>query len=280
MAVVLRLAAGHFDDMAARSRAGESGPAQEPASQHSDWARFCRITAAVPHDCDENAAWLQLAHVACAKAGIRAGHIVDRLSQLCEQLPAQDTTQGVARHVAAIPSKEALTDLIAQGLNGTYHCTRVWSAWGVGTMSENDFAPVDESETPGELADAVLAMLAEQQPLARAQAEPVAVVGDAYSLLWAFTGAFPDFAKRHDLKVGTTLYAHPAPQPTELVNSLLGVIRGAEKWIRLSDHGENCFVSDHYEGDPGDRCNCGRDELLSAIQTAIDKATDTESGAA
>ena len=95
MAVVLRLAAGHFDDMAAmavRSRAGESGP--EPASQHSDWARFCRITAAVPHDCDENAAWLQLAHAACAKAGIRVGHIVDRLSQLCEQLPTQGATQG------------------------------------------------------------------------------------------------------------------------------------------------------------------------------------------
>lgn len=185
-----------------------------------------------------------------------------------------------ARHVDAIPSKEALTDLIAQGLNGTYHCTRVWSAWGVGTMSENDFAPVDESETPGELADAVLAMLAAQQPLARGQAEPVAVIGDAYSLLWAFTGAFPDFAKRHDLKVGTTLYAHPAPQPTKLVNDLLGVLRGAEKWISLTGHGDNCFVSDHYEGDPGNRCNCGLDGLLSAIQAAIDKATGTEGGAA
>lgn len=65
-------------------------------------------------------------------------------------------------HVA-LPSKEELTDLFAQGLSHTYHCTRVWSAWGVGTMSRDDFLPVDESETPGELADAVLGMLVGQQ---------------------------------------------------------------------------------------------------------------------
>jgi hypothetical protein len=45
-------------------------------------------------------------------------------------------------------SKEELTDLIAAGLGCTYHCTRVWSAWSVGTMSQDDFEPVDESNTP------------------------------------------------------------------------------------------------------------------------------------
>lgn len=55
--------------------------------------------------------------------------------------------------------REALVDLIAEHLNGTYHCTRVWEAWHVGTMSQDDFEPVDESDTPGEIADAILARL-------------------------------------------------------------------------------------------------------------------------
>jgi hypothetical protein len=56
---------------------------------------------------------------------------------------------------------EALAELIAPMLAGTYHCNRVWSAWHVGTMSEDDFAPVEESDTPHEIADAILAALPE-----------------------------------------------------------------------------------------------------------------------
>ena len=62
--------------------------------------------------------------------------------------------------VPEIISREALADKFAEMLRDTYHCTRVWSAWQVGTMSEDDFLPVEESETPYELADEVLAMLA------------------------------------------------------------------------------------------------------------------------
>lgn len=61
----------------------------------------------------------------------------------------------------AVPgvTKELLTDLFAEMLVGTYHCGRVWHAWDVGTMGEDDFSPVEKSNTPAELADAVLAML-------------------------------------------------------------------------------------------------------------------------
>lgn len=59
-----------------------------------------------------------------------------------------------------LPSHEELADLIAQGLRGTWYCGRAWEAWHVGTMSKNDFSSVDESDTPEELADAVLALLA------------------------------------------------------------------------------------------------------------------------
>lgn len=61
---------------------------------------------------------------------------------------------------AELLSREALHDLIARHLGDTYHCTRVWSAWRVGTMSESDFEPVDESDTPWEIADAILPAVA------------------------------------------------------------------------------------------------------------------------
>lgn len=86
--------------------------------------------------------------------------------------------------VMAGPARQALIDVIAQGLSGTWHCLRVWSAWNVGTMSQDDFSPVDESDTPAELADAVLAMLAAQpagaqQPAPTPQADrhPAPAVG-------------------------------------------------------------------------------------------------------
>lgn len=68
-------------------------------------------------------------------------------------------------------STEALAELIAPLLAGTYHCTRVWEAWQVGTMSVDDFAPVEESDTPHEIAAAILAalpMLVSPQPASSA----------------------------------------------------------------------------------------------------------------
>lgn len=57
-----------------------------------------------------------------------------------------------------LPTREAMRDLIAEVVGGdTYDCTRVWSAWGVGTMSEDDFVPlVEQEERLYELADACL----------------------------------------------------------------------------------------------------------------------------
>ena len=78
--------------------------------------------------------------------------------------------------------RDALIDAIAQGLRGTYHCTRVWEAWHVGTMSKDDFEPVDGSETPTEIADAVLALLA------AAPAQPAAPQGVAEVNWWEADG--------------------------------------------------------------------------------------------
>lgn len=57
--------------------------------------------------------------------------------------------------------KQRIADIIReQHLTAVYHCTRVWDAWNVGTMSEQDFEAAAESALPEEIADSVLAILA------------------------------------------------------------------------------------------------------------------------
>ena len=59
--------------------------------------------------------------------------------------------------------KEAVSEAIREALGEAVDCTRAWSAWGEGTMSEDDFSPVaDDSERVAEIADAVLAVVAAQ----------------------------------------------------------------------------------------------------------------------
>ena len=57
---------------------------------------------------------------------------------------------------------------------------------------------------------------------------------------------------------------------------MLNALRHAESWASDVPHGDNCFVSSHYEGDPGNQCNCGKDGLLGAISEAIAKATGSQ----
>lgn len=57
------------------------------------------------------------------------------------------------------PSKEVLVELICKHLGDAYFCTRVWSAWGVGAMGQDDFSPVADSDMPHDLADEIIAAL-------------------------------------------------------------------------------------------------------------------------
>jgi hypothetical protein len=47
------------------------------------------------------------------------------------------------------------------------------------------------------------------------EAQPAAVVGSDYTLLWAGGDAISDIVKRHGLRVGSKLYAHPAGLPVD-----------------------------------------------------------------
>ena len=110
----------------------------------------------------------------CAELRRQHARITELESQLAQRFDAADmataAAQGFRDGVASLSAnageprnaidRDALIDAIAQGLHGTWHCTRVWEAWHVGTMSQDDFEPADETETPTEIADAVLALLA------------------------------------------------------------------------------------------------------------------------
>ncbi|UZB05495.1 hypothetical protein OM948_08595 [Xanthomonas citri pv. fuscans] len=68
--------------------------------------------------------------------------------------------------------REAVHDAIGQALGDSYDCTRVWEAWQVGTMSQDDFSLItDDSNRMWEITDAVLAALAARQTVGH---EPVA----------------------------------------------------------------------------------------------------------
>lgn len=54
---------------------------------------------------------------------------------------------------------------------------------------------------------------------------------------------------------------------------LLSAAEHAEAWIGDMPHGDNCYLSDHYDGDPGNQCNCGKEVVLSLLNDAIAKAT-------
>lgn len=64
-----------------------------------------------------------------------------------------------AHHVApiALPEPEQLFEAIAGALGEAMDCTRVWAAWGAGTMSEDDFSLVaDDQDRLHEIATACL----------------------------------------------------------------------------------------------------------------------------
>lgn len=56
--------------------------------------------------------------------------------------------------------REVLIDRLADALGDAMDCTRVWEAWSVGTMSQDDFSLiVEDSERLGEIADAAISAM-------------------------------------------------------------------------------------------------------------------------
>jgi len=56
--------------------------------------------------------------------------------------------------------RQAVCEAIAEALGDAYDCTRVWSAWGCGTMGPDDFSLVAEDDYRlAEIADAAIKIL-------------------------------------------------------------------------------------------------------------------------
>lgn len=65
---------------------------------------------------------------------------------------------------------------------------------------------------------------------------------------------------------------HPDARLIAAAPELLAGVCHAESWIGDMPHGENCFLSDCYDGDPGNQCNCGKESLLASLREVIAKA--------
>ena len=39
--------------------------------------------------------------------------------------------------------------------------------------------------------------------------------------------------------------------------------------IGHTPHGDNCFLCNHYDGDPGNQCNCGKDAMTEFLEAAL-----------
>lgn len=69
--------------------------------------------------------------------------------------PAQEDATQLAGQGQELP--EAVIDAVAAALGDAYDCTRTWAAWGVGTMSQDDFHPIaDDGDRVAEIARAAI----------------------------------------------------------------------------------------------------------------------------
>jgi hypothetical protein len=78
-------------------------------------------------------------------------------------------TDANAPAAAVSVNDAALREAIAESLRGLYYCNRVWSAWSVGTMSQDDFYPAeDQTESIDEVFYAVKEVIAAGKKVAGA----------------------------------------------------------------------------------------------------------------
>ena len=153
----------------------------QQADEHNQWESL---------DSEEQLAWAQAlaikAHrpVAALKAELEGeGPTDEDLYSLAEQFHG-DPVPAMRRALEPVAElddqrREAVHQAVAEALgSGAYDCTRVWSAWQVGTMGEDDFVPVAEDpDRVAEIADAAIEAI-RAIPLPAPQAGEVALAGD------------------------------------------------------------------------------------------------------
>lgn len=116
-----------------------------------------------------------------------------------------------ARSLLAEPAgdeRERIRDAIAETLGDAMDCTRVWSAWHVGTMSQDDFNIIAEDED--RLNEIVEAVMQARAAMPASHAKPDAeVVYLSKAMLGGSPGFIQSISVNTLLDQGTKLYAQP-----------------------------------------------------------------------
>lgn len=90
---------------------------------------------------------------------------------------AEPASQQDAGNMPTEAQKEAMRDAISAALGEAMDCTRTWRAWGVGTMSEDDFQLVaDNDERLDELVEAACSVLS--APVSPTPSTPSTTTGE------------------------------------------------------------------------------------------------------
>ena len=76
------------------------------------------------------------------------------------------------------------------------------------------------------------------------QAEPVAVVGRDFKLLWTGSGSFSDHAQKHGINVGSKLYTEA---PAVAVNEHVAAVDWQDLWFLMGSAAENLRSADKTE---------------------------------
>lgn len=119
-----------------------------------------------------------------------------KLRAKIEQMERQDCSK---QSVPAEVPREFVMDAIAQALGDAYDCTRVWSAWGYGTMSQDDFHLIaEDGDRLSEIADAAIMVMGASAPKPCAQPAPSVPDGWLRAIDEALVIAHIGVANAHD----------------------------------------------------------------------------------
>lgn len=117
--------------------------------------------------------------------------MVDENISLRAKIEAMERQDCSKQSMPAEVSREFVMDAIAQALGDAYDCTRVWSAWGYGTMSHDDFQLIaEDGDRLREIADAAIMAMGASAPKPCAQPAPSVPDERAAFDAWRHDGAW------------------------------------------------------------------------------------------
>ena len=117
-------------------------PQADAAGHGEGWAKMCQLRTVASASASAAAAAADAYAAAYAAAAkVWARHAIDRISKVLKV-----TAPVVLAEQPAHQEPVVLREALAAALTDTYVCGRVWSAWGVGTMSQDDFIPASECD--------------------------------------------------------------------------------------------------------------------------------------